>query len=36
MIKQAVEAVLQVEMLDHLGDDKHAAEGRGRRIPATD
>jgi len=29
MIKQAVEAALQAEMTDHLGYDKHAAEGRG-------
>ena len=29
MIKQAVEAALQVEMTDHLGYDKHAIEGRG-------
>lgn len=29
MIKQAVEAALQAEMSDHLGYDKHAAEGRG-------
>jgi len=29
MIKQAVEVALQVEMTDHLGYDKHAAQGRG-------
>ena len=29
VIKQAVEAALQVEMTDHLGYDRHAAEGRG-------
>ena len=29
MIKQAVEAALQAEMTDHLGYDKHSAEGRG-------
>ena len=29
MIKQAVEAALRAEMTDHLGYDKHAAEGRG-------
>jgi putative transposase len=29
MIKQAVEAALAVEMADHLGYEKHAAEGRG-------
>ncbi len=29
MIKQAVEAALHAEMSDHLGYDKHAAEGRG-------
>ena len=29
MIKQAVEAALQAEMTDHLGYDKHAAQGRG-------
>jgi putative transposase len=29
MIKQAVEAALQVEMTDHLGYDKHSAQGRG-------
>lgn len=29
MIKQAVEAALHVEITDHLGYEKHAAEGRG-------
>lgn len=29
MIKQAVEAALHAEMTDHLGYEKHAAEGRG-------
>lgn len=29
IIKQAVEAALQAEMSDHLGYDRHAAEGRG-------
>ena len=29
MIKQAVEAALSAEMTDHLGYEKHAAEGRG-------
>ena len=29
MIKRAVEAALLAEMTDHLGYDKHAAEGRG-------
>ena len=35
LTKKVLETSLEVEMTDHLGYDKHAAEGRNRGTPGT-